>query len=128
MRGVQQASHSRSHRLSQQNRHFSGVPNEASDFRLAHPIGHTELKVAVAVLGGPALFLVGNLLFKSTIAGRPPLSHLLGLGLLAVLTPAASLLSPLALAAAATAVLMTVATWETLSLKDTRAELREIKE
>ena len=34
----------------------------------------------------------------------------------------------LALAAAATAVLMTVATWETLSLKDTRAELREIKE
>jgi hypothetical protein len=35
---------------------------------------------------------------------------------------------PLALAAAATAVLMTVATWETLSLKDTRAELREIKE
>jgi low temperature requirement protein LtrA len=100
----------------------------ADELVLAHPIGHTELKVAVAVLGGPALFLVGNLLFKSTIAGRPPLSHLLGLGLLAVLTPAASLLSPLALAAAATAVLMTVATWETLSLKDTRAELREIKE
>jgi low temperature requirement protein LtrA len=100
----------------------------ADELVLAHPIGHTESKVAVAVLGGPALFLVGNLLFKNTIAGRPPLSHLLGLGLLAVLTPAASLLSPLALAAAATAVLMAVATWETLSLKDTRAELREIKE
>jgi hypothetical protein len=60
--------------------------------------------------------------------GEKDRSHRQSNGLLAVLTPAASLLSPLALAAAATAVLMTVANWETLSLKDTRAELREIKE
>jgi low temperature requirement protein LtrA len=95
----------------------------ADELVLAHPTGHTELKVAAAVLGGPALFLIGNLLFKGAIAGRLPLSHLVGLGLLALLMPTATLLSPLALAAAATAILITVATWETLSLKATRANL-----
>ena len=34
---------------------------------------------SAAVLGGPALYLVGNMLFKRTTADRLPLSHLVGL-------------------------------------------------
>ena len=97
----------------------------ADELVLAHPTGHTEPRVAAAVLGGPGLFLIGNLLFKGTIAGRLPLSHLVGLGLFALLTPTSTILSPLTLSAAATAVLIVVATWETLSLKSTRAKTIE---
>ena len=38
---------------------------------------------AASILGGPALFLVGNLWFKALTARWPPLSHLVGLGLFA---------------------------------------------
>jgi low temperature requirement protein LtrA len=96
----------------------------ADELVLAHPSGHTELKTAGAVLGGPLLFLVGNLLFKGAVTGRPPLSHLVGLGLLVLLTPTSPVLSPLALAAATTIVLVVVATWETVSLRSTRHRIR----
>jgi low temperature requirement protein LtrA len=83
---------------------------------LAHPEGHTDFKTAATLLAGPGLYLLGNLLFKRATADRPALSHLVGLGLLALLVPVTPLLSPLALAAAATLVLVLVAVWETLSL------------
>ena len=83
---------------------------------LAHPTGHTDFKTAATSLGGPALYLVGNLMFKRTTADRPALSHLVGLILLAGLVPLALLLQPLAFAAAANAVLVLVAVWETRSL------------
>jgi low temperature requirement protein LtrA len=83
---------------------------------LAHPTGHIDLKTAAAVLGAPALYLVGNLMFKRTTANRPALSHIVGLIALAGLAPLAPLLQPLALAAAANLVLVMVAVWETRSL------------
>jgi low temperature requirement protein LtrA len=83
---------------------------------LAHPTGHADFKTGAAVLGGPALYLVGNLMFKRTTAHRPALSHIVGLILLAGLVPLAPLLPPLALAAAANLVLVMVAVWETRSL------------
>ncbi len=84
---------------------------------LAHPIGHTEAGTVATLLGGPSLFLLGTLLFKSSFTGRPPLSHLIGLGLLALLVPVASHLQPLALSAATSAVMILVAVWETISLR-----------
>ena len=45
--------------------------------------------------------VVKNTLFKRAIVGRLPLSHLIGLVLLALLMPASPFLSPLVLAAAA---------------------------
>jgi low temperature requirement protein LtrA len=42
----------------------------ADELVLVHPTGHTDLKVMAAVLGGPALYLVGNILFKRATAGR----------------------------------------------------------
>ena len=67
-----------------------------------------------------ALYLLGNVLFKRTIYGRLPLSHLAGLALLVLLlmlTAAMPLWTPLALSLATTAILIAVAVWETVSLK-----------
>ncbi|WP_439499916.1 low temperature requirement protein A [Bosea sp. (in: a-proteobacteria)] len=93
----------------------------ADEFVLAHPAGHTEAKVAIAVIAGPACYVLGNLLFKKATAGWYPLSHLVGLALFALLVPAAAILSPLALSLAATLVLIVIATWETLSLRPKEA-------
>jgi len=87
----------------------------ADELTIAHPGGHLELSSAVALLGGPALYLAGNVFFKRASAKYYPLSHLVGLGLLAAMAPFAMWFTPLALGAATTAVLITVAIWETRS-------------
>ena len=85
---------------------------------LAHPTGHTDLKTAAILLSGPALYLLGNFLFKqATTKGRTALSHLIGLLLLAAVAPLSLVVQPLAFSAATTAVLVLVAVWETLSLR-----------
>ena len=94
----------------------------AVELVLAHPFGHVETATRAAVLGGPALYLLGNILFKRSVAAWLPLSHLVGLAALFALVPAASHLSPLPLGAAASAVLVIVAIWETLSLKSYRRQ------
>lgn len=84
---------------------------------LAHPEGHTDFKTAATTIGGVVLFLVGNILFKRIMSGgRPILSHWVGLVLLALLTPLASMLSPLAFGACTNAILIIVAIWETRSV------------
>ncbi len=47
----------------------------ADNLVLAHPGGQTGTPVMLAVLGGPALVLLGNLLIKCNITGRIPASH-----------------------------------------------------
>jgi low temperature requirement protein LtrA len=87
---------------------------------LAHP-DHASGAAVAATLGGPALYLVGNALFKWVTNDRraPPLSHLVGLALLAALLPVGlgHHVSALALAAAATGVLVLVAAWESVALR-----------
>ena len=87
------------------------------EFVLAHPGGLTDMKTAIAIIAGPALYLLGNLFFKKVTAGWHPLSHLIGLGLLALFTPLAGSLPPLGFSMGATAILIIVAAWETLSLR-----------
>ena len=89
---------------------------------LAHPTGHTDVRTAAAVLGGPVLYLIGNLLFKRATSDRPALSHIVGLILLAGLAPLAPVVQPLAFAMAANLVLVIVAVWETRSLQPARAD------
>jgi low temperature requirement protein LtrA len=84
---------------------------------LHQPGGHTDAKTAAVILGGPALYLIGNALFKRLSAPHYPLSHMVGLGLLALLIPVAVVTPPLLLAALTTAVLIVVVTWEWLSLR-----------
>jgi low temperature requirement protein LtrA len=87
----------------------------ADEITIAHPGGHLELPAAMTLLGGPALYLAGNVFFKRASAKYYPLSHLVGLGLLVLLAPLAMYMTPLMLGAATTAVLIMVAVWETLS-------------
>lgn len=97
----------------------------SDEMALHHPLGHAGTAEIVCLLGGPALYLFGNLIFKRTNADHFPLSHLVGLGILAALLPVAWQLSPLVLSLAATATLVLVAIWEMLSLRDTRKTLRD---
>ena len=83
---------------------------------LAHSGGHVDFKTAATTLGGPALFLVGNLIFKRILAGSRGLSHMVGLGLLLLAAPAALIAPPLVLGAITSAILVVVAIWETRSL------------
>ena len=87
----------------------------ADEISIAHPDGHISLADALVLLGGPALYLGGNVFFKRASARYYPLSHLVGLGLLLILAPAAMSLTPLTLGVATTAVLVVVAVWETIS-------------
>jgi low temperature requirement protein LtrA len=98
----------------------------ADELALAHP-DHFEgdgRAATAAMIGGPMLYLLGVALFKWVCNERrgPPLSHCAGIVLLAALVPAAlaHLLSPLALGAATTLVLVIVATWETIALRRVR--------
>jgi low temperature requirement protein LtrA len=87
----------------------------ADEITIAHPDGHLELPAAFALLGGPALYLLGNVFFKRASAKHYPLSHLAGLGALAAVAPFALHFTPLALGAVTTFVLIVVAVWETRS-------------
>jgi low temperature requirement protein LtrA len=86
------------------------------EIMLSHPGGHAAIRTAIPVIGGPALYVAGNLLFKHAISGRWQLSHLVGLGLFALAALFAREASPLMLGLLATAVLIVVAGWETRSI------------
>ena len=89
---------------------------------LHHPSGHVDTKTALVLLGGPAMYLLGNALFKRLSAPYFPLSHLVGLSLLALLAPGSALGTPLTMSAATTAVLIIVAVWEAISLRGVPAK------
>jgi low temperature requirement protein LtrA len=89
----------------------------ADEITIAHPSGHLGVAEAFVMVGGPALYLLGNVFFKRASARYYPLSHLVGLILLAILAPFALLFTPLMMGCATTAVLVVVAVWETRSFK-----------
>ncbi|WP_454759368.1 low temperature requirement protein A [Caulobacter segnis] len=78
-----------------------------------HASGHTDVKVAAAVIGGPALFLAGVLVFKLAVFRQWSLTRLVGLALLAALVPLAGHVSPLVLSMLSTLALVVVGAWET---------------
>jgi low temperature requirement protein LtrA len=80
---------------------------------LHHPMGHADLKIAAAVIGGPALFLFGTLVFKLAVFRRWSHTRIVGLVVLAALVPVAEHLSPLLLSVLTTLVLVGVGAWET---------------
>jgi low temperature requirement protein LtrA len=90
------------------------------EIMLLHP-GHATAQGVAVLIGGPATFLAGAMLFKwvTNVRRTPPLSHLVGLALLAVLLwwAKATHASALAIGAAATGVLLVVAVWESLALR-----------
>jgi low temperature requirement protein LtrA len=94
------------------------------ELSLAHPHATAQVEQIAVLLGGPALYLLGNAFFKKTVnSTNLPLSHLVGLGLLVALIWPARAMSVAALAAATTTLLVVVATWETVSLRNLRRAL-----
>ncbi|EYD74089.1 low temperature requirement A [Rubellimicrobium mesophilum DSM 19309] len=90
-------------------------------FLLAHPGEPATPKEALVILGGPALFLLGNYLFKNATSRRWPLSHVVGLALLGAATLALSMLTILGLAATAVVILVLVAILERILLRSRAA-------
>jgi low temperature requirement protein LtrA len=87
---------------------------------IMHPTGHMSLAAIWAMVGGPALFLLGNQGFKWMTSGMrfPPLSHFAGLVMLLGIGLAAAHWhwQPIAVGMAATAALIATALWEWFSL------------
>jgi low temperature requirement protein LtrA len=88
----------------------------ADELVLAHPGGVSDLKTVLSVIGGPLLFLLGTILFKLTFRGFLQLSHGVGIIALGILAWFAGGLSPLMLSILTTAIMITVAVWESISL------------
>lgn len=86
------------------------------EFLFAHPHEQADMHAAAAILGGPAVFLIGNLWFKAATTGRPPLSHAVGLVGLALLLLTLPMVVVYQLGILAAAVLVVVAIWEFASL------------
>jgi low temperature requirement protein LtrA len=93
------------------------VTAAADELVLAHPVGHAAGMAIAAILGGPALYLLGNMAFKRTTAAHFPLSHMVGLAMIGGLALVAGHMEPVALSVATTAILLLVAAWETLSFR-----------
>lgn len=94
----------------------------ADELALAHPGGHLAASSGIAIIGGPALYLAGNALFKGAYTQRLPLSHLVGLALLALLAAGTPWLTPLLAFAGSIVALVVVAVWETVALRRPGAE------
>jgi low temperature requirement protein LtrA len=98
----------------------------ADELVLVHPDHASDAGILV-IVGGPWLFLLGNALFKWVMSDRPlpPLSHVAGLVLLALALPLAlhQWFSALMLGALTTAIVVLVALWESLALRQTPASI-----
>jgi len=84
----------------------------ADEFVLAHPEGHSDLRVIVTAIGGAVIYLLGNACFKWGIAGHWPRSSLVAVAVLLLLAPFAPALAPWLLMTLVTAVLVGLAWWE----------------
>ncbi|MBB3108809.1 low temperature requirement protein LtrA [Paenibacillus phyllosphaerae] len=62
----------------------------AGELLLHHPTGHMDMKSALITVGGPVLFLVGNLIFMWIVNRALPIPYLAGI----ILTAALLLISP----------------------------------
>ncbi|KAF0815437.1 hypothetical protein IGB42_00518 [Andreprevotia sp. IGB-42] len=87
----------------------------ANELVIAHPDGHIATPELAALIGGPAVYLLGNALYKKVVYGRFPLSHLAGLLALAVLVPLSYLTDRLMVGGLTTVLLVGVAAWEACS-------------
>jgi low temperature requirement protein LtrA len=94
---------------------------------VAHPHEAVAWQDAVTILGGAALFLLGNFLFKNATSRRWPVSHLVGLALLASAVLLTERLDVLGLAAWTVAVLVVVAVLERVLLRSHTAAVQGLK-
>jgi low temperature requirement protein LtrA len=83
-----------------------------NDLLIAHPNESLDRAGLAMTLGGPALFLVGESLFRRRMAGPANAGRLAVAGLLVALLPVGDELSALALSAIVAALLSALAVWD----------------
>jgi low temperature requirement protein LtrA len=86
----------------------------ADEWTIHHPLGHADLKTALALIGGPFLFLLGGVLFKRAVFRAWARAQVAGLLALAALAPLSLVVSPLVLSIATTVILLGVSVREGL--------------
>lgn len=92
------------------------------DFSLSHSQEHSTLRESLAIVGGPILFLAGNIGVKIAASYVRPISHFVGIGILMALLLLQGM--PLyALQISSVAVLMLVAIWEYAALEKQNPDL-----
>lgn len=87
----------------------------ADELTLTHPGEPGTVPSVALILGGTALFLAGHAFFESAVFGRLPWSHVITLAVLAALIPVGFAIPTLALSGAASLVVISLATWETMA-------------
>ena len=85
------------------------------ELAIAHPGDDATLGFTILTFGGPALFLLAQVIFLYEALGRVPRSRSLGLAALAILAVATAPLTLMAGIAAASAVLVGVAIADTVA-------------
>lgn len=83
------------------------------ELTITHPTHHASWTTAAVVLGGPALYLLGNGLFRRSMTRRTPWPHAAGIAVLAALCGLVPFANALMLAIAATLVIAAVAVADT---------------
>ncbi len=91
----------------------------SAEHLLAHPVEPGDAARATVMLGGPILFLAGNLLVKRMSTGRMPRSHVTGLVIACLIVPLALVVPTPWTALAALLILLIVAAWEYRALART---------
>ncbi len=86
----------------------------ADELAIAHPGDDATLGFTILAFGGPALFLLAQVLFLRSVLGQVPRSRLLGLAALVILAVATAPLSLIVGIAASSAVLVAVAIADTV--------------
>lgn len=83
-----------------------------AELLIAHPHGHVGAKELAVVLGGAALYLFGNALYRVVVYGRWPRSHAAAGIALAALAPFGAAMDLLVLSVLMVLALMAVAAWD----------------
>lgn len=96
-----------------------------NDLVIAHPDGHIEWKYIAVLYGGPAIYLIGNMLYKLAVYGRVAVSHVIGLALLALTAPLAHAFDLLVSGIWTTLIVLVVSSWDYWQRKRNPMELRQ---
>lgn len=83
-----------------------------NDLSIAHPAHHVDFGGMAVIFGGPAIYLIGNALYKRLIYGGVPITHVAGLLALAITAPFAFMTDLLMISGITTVIVLVVAIWE----------------
>jgi low temperature requirement protein LtrA len=90
------------------------VSAAGDELSIEHPTATIDRAGLLVMLGGPALFLLGNVLYKSTMFGQVSRSQVAAIGVLIVLIPLLRDRTNLQVATVATLVLLAICVWEVI--------------